>query len=149
MSNTIHKEVTFQSMFMYSDYILQNTHRSRSSGGWCMAKLPLLKWLFHYSGNGRTGFPGASGSIAHLPFCEHMNSCFTLMSTYLSGCSWKLFLSSEGCGWWLLLIYYQYLSSVYHLFHLHFSQIDLICDSSEIHCVVIMRCKTSVLYADV
>lgn len=135
------REVTFQSMFMYSDYILQHT---QAQIFWRLVhgKVATLKVIMrHHSGSGRTGFPGASGSITQLSFCEQTNSGFTLMCRFV-----RMFMKTVPIlwGWRSLLIYYQYLSSVIS-FHLHFSQIDLICDSSEMHRVVIMSCKTSVL----
>lgn len=144
MPNTI---VTFQSMFMYSDYILQHT-QAQSFWRLVHSKVATLKVImFHYSGNGRTEFPGASGSInlflwAHEQlFYSHVCTCQDV---------------HENCPYPLRDVdddYCLFITSIYLLciisFHLHFSQIDLICDSSEIHCVVIMSCKTSVLYADV
>lgn len=135
-------------MFMYSDYILQHT---QAQIFWRLVhgKVATLKVImFHYSGNGRTGFPGASGSITQLSFCEHTNTCFTLMSRFV-----RMFMKTVPILWgvWMTIIAYRlpvFVFCVSSVYHLHFSQIDWICNSSEIHCVVIMSCKTGVLYAD-
>lgn len=91
-------------MFMYSDYILQHT---QAQIFWRLVhgKVATLKVImFHYSGNGRAGFPGASGSITQLLFCEHTNTCFTLMSRFV-----RMFMKTVPILWgvWMTIIAYR------------------------------------------